>query len=92
MFISKRITLAVAGIGLSALAACGSGSNSYPTEFRDNFVAACIVGGGNKEACTCVLEAMEDTYTYERALELDQAANSGEDVTSYFQGLFEGCA
>ena len=73
------------------VAACGSGSTGYPEVFRENFVYSCISNGGSEKDCRCILDEMESTYTYERAVELERESLAGEDVSGEFEALFEAC-
>ncbi|MEY3358465.1 MAG: hypothetical protein RIR87_1524 [Actinomycetota bacterium] len=63
----------------------------YPEVFRENFVYSCISNGGSEKDCRCILDEMESTYTYERAVELERESLAGEDVSGEFEALFEAC-
>jgi len=66
--------------------------DDYPYDFRSNYLDACSNGTySNYDLCLCTLEAMEETYTWEEAQELDYAATQGEDISWLYDGLISMC-
>jgi hypothetical protein len=66
--------------------------DDYPTYLRSNYLDACSNGTySNYNLCLCTLEAMEETYTWEEAQEIDYAATQGEDISWLYDGLISMC-
>lgn len=66
--------------------------DDHPYEFRSNYLGACSDGTySSYDLCLCMLEAMEETYTWEEAQELDYAATQGEDISRLYDWLISMC-
>lgn len=85
-----RRALACTALAL-AVAACTGGAG-YPEEARARFMQSCRIGGGTQEQCRCVLDKVQQRYTYEefQALERD-IAGSDRPPSEYVQ-LAQSCA
>ena len=62
-----------------------SNYDDYPMEFRNAFLDSCNTDG-NYEQCLCVLETMEESYTVEEVLYLQDLGD-----TSYLESAVDYC-
>lgn len=46
----------------------------YPAEVAQNFINSCIQNGGNQEACTCLFNKVQERYSLQEFVQVEQAS------------------
>lgn len=76
----------------------GSSPESYPPEYRDNFLSSCELNaesymavGEAEDYCQCVLENLEASMSLEEMLEAEQAMMAGENSNLNIETLAAAC-
>lgn len=78
-----RSALAVAA-AITVLAACGGDDDDgYPEKSVSAFVTTCSKQpGASREACSCMIERLQATMTYDEFLAADEAARQDREPTA----------
>jgi hypothetical protein len=67
-----------------------SNVRDYPEEVRDNFMQACTVNT-DAEPCLCLLEAIEEEFSYEEFVKLEQDLVNGSAGIDIIEDLAGPC-
>jgi hypothetical protein len=75
--------------------ACDQG-DGYPPEVVRNFMNACTTEAGGTEeaedACTCVIERLQEEMTLDEFLEFEDQIEAGEGIPSEVGDIIDRCA
>jgi hypothetical protein len=76
------------------LSACDQG-NGYPSEVVQNFMDACTTQAGGsdeaEEACTCVIERLQEVMPLDEFVEFEAQVNAGGELPSEVTDIIESC-
>jgi hypothetical protein len=75
--------------------ACDQG-DGYPPEVVQNFMNACTTEAGGRaeaeDACTCVIERLQEEMTLDEFLEFENQVEAGEGIPSEVSDIIDRCA
>lgn len=57
-------------------------SHGYPTAYAGNFTQSCMNNGGSSSGCTCALDIVESTYTYDQATQIEGNGTLPTDLSN----------
>ncbi len=68
--------------------ACGSmmvdkNTHDYPQASKDAFISSCTSSGGTQAACTCMLNKVQQKYTYGEMEELEKQIKSNQESPEF---------
>lgn len=70
--------------------------DGYPSEVVQNFMNACTAEAGAteeaEEACTCVIERLQEEMTLDEFLEFEDQVEAGEGILSEVGDIIDSCA
>lgn len=70
----------------------GSVESSYPPEVVDRFLENCTGGDPAMErTCTCAIEEIQERYSFEEFVELEQEIQAGRDDGTVLAELLQAC-
>ncbi len=58
-------------------------THEYPAEAVSTFKASCVSSSGNKQMCACVLEKIQEKYSYEDFSKIEKAIGVGGDTVDF---------
>ena len=64
--------------------------DDFPDWYRSNFLGSCV-NGSNYDGCICALETMEELFTLDEVLQIEEADSNGEDVSWFYNGIAAQC-
>jgi hypothetical protein len=64
--------------------------DDFPDWYRSNFLGFCL-DGSNYDGCICALETMEELFTLDEVLQIEEADSNGEDVSWFYNGIAARC-
>ena len=80
----KRITILTIVVMFSL--ACSSRKNDYPADITQNFMNSCQESGSDQATCACLLEKIQEKYTFEEFSSIEvkmQAGHTPEDFLDF---------
>lgn len=67
--------------------------NEYPAAAAENFVKSCAASSdGKQELCLCVLDKIQQKYTYEEFSRMEEEMQAGETPTEFLDFMEEARA
>jgi hypothetical protein len=87
-----RRTAAIVAASVLLFAGCGQDDGAWTQEVRNNFMDGCLeASGGQQEYCSCVLDALEETYTLEEFDEIERQLDDTGVMPPEVESMIEAC-
>jgi hypothetical protein len=93
------LALSLMTVALAPLSATAQNTKPYPTETIEGFTNSCTSQGSSKgvptetmrQICTCSIEALQQTYTYEQFAKIDTDLGAGKPAPAEMNTIVEDC-
>ena len=77
-------------LSLAVALACKADASGFPKEVRQNFMASCTGDGADKDQCGCIFKGIEETFTLEQFIGLDQSISNAAESPEV-QAIIDRC-
>lgn len=82
----KKLSILFSGFVLSTalLFSCGPKKHDYPSDVTQNFMNSCeATSGGDQKMCSCLLEKIQEKYTYEEFSAIEVKMQAGQTPAEF---------
>jgi len=74
------------------LCGCGQKKHDYPSDVTQNFMNSCQETGGDQKMCSCILDKIQEKYTYEEFSSIEIKMQAGQTPSEFLNFVGEARA